>query len=52
MVLFPRTANFLAEVESELLRFPQGKTDDIVDSISQALAFKTWGYDTTLSWVG
>lgn len=52
MVLFPRTAKFLAEVESELLKFPQGKTDDIVDSISQALAFKTWGYDTTLSWVG
>ena len=52
MVLFPRTAKFLAEVESELLTFPQAKTDDIVDSISQALAFKTWGYDTTLSWVG
>ena len=50
MVLFPR-AKFLAEVEAELLTFPQAKTDDIVDSISQALAFKTWGYDSTYSWV-
>ena len=52
MVLFPRTAKFLSEVVAELLTFPQAKTDDIVDSISQALAFKTWGYDTSLAWVG
>ncbi|MEA2880563.1 MAG: hypothetical protein QOF14_5759 [Hyphomicrobiales bacterium] len=50
-VLFPSNASFLAELELELLRFPQGKNDDIVDSITQALGHK-WGYDTSLSWVG
>ena len=50
-VLFLRSAPFLTESEMELLRFPQGKNDDIVDSITQALAHK-WGYDTSLSWVG
>lgn len=51
LVLFPRAARFLAELETELLTFPQGKTDDQVDSISQALAYKP-GYDASLSWVG
>jgi predicted phage terminase large subunit-like protein len=51
-VLFPRNARCLADLESELLSFPQGKTDDQVDSITQALAFKAWGYDSTLAWVG
>ena len=41
----------LPEVIKELLMFPHGKTDDIVDSIMQALAFEKWGYDSTLSWV-
>ena len=50
-VQFPKDAPFMPEVEKELLSFPQGKTDDIVDSISQALAFENWGYDSTLSWV-
>jgi predicted phage terminase large subunit-like protein len=50
-VLFRRGAPYLPELEMKLLRFPQGKNDDIVDSITQALAHK-WGYDTTLSWVG
>jgi predicted phage terminase large subunit-like protein len=50
-VLFPKDQPFVSEVEKELLSFPQGKTDDIVDSISQALAFENWGYDSTLSWV-
>ncbi len=50
-VLFPRKAAFLAELESELLMFPQGKYDDQVDSLSQALSYKG-GYDTTMSWVG
>jgi predicted phage terminase large subunit-like protein len=50
LVLFPKMAPFLPMVESELLTFPQGKTDDIVDSISQALAHKP-GYERTLSWV-
>ena len=35
-----------------LLAFPVGKADDQVDSISQALAYKKSGYDSTLSWVG
>jgi predicted phage terminase large subunit-like protein len=50
LVLFPRAAPFLAALEAELLTFPQGKTDDQVDSISQALAYKT-GYDTSMRWV-
>jgi len=51
-VLFPKGAPFLAELEAELLTFPQGKTDDRVDSISQALAYEPSGYDSSLSWVG
>ena len=50
LVLFPRHAPFLPELEAELLAFPQGKTDDQVDSISQALSYKA-GFDPTLSWV-
>jgi predicted phage terminase large subunit-like protein len=50
LVLFPKGAPFLAELEAELLTFPQGKTDDQVDSISQALSFKL-GYDWTGSWI-
>lgn len=49
LVHFPKEAPYLADIEKELLTFPQGRTDDIVDSISQALAFKAWGYDYTLS---
>lgn len=51
LVLFPRKAPFLAQLETELLTFPQGKHDDQVDSLSQALSYKG-GYDTTMSWVG
>jgi predicted phage terminase large subunit-like protein len=49
-VLLPRGASFLAELEAELLTFPQGKTDDQVDSVSQALAYRP-GYDVTGSWM-
>ena len=49
--VFPKEARFLPQLEAELLAFPQAKTDDIVDSISQALAYKP-GYDSTLGWVG
>jgi predicted phage terminase large subunit-like protein len=52
LVYFPRTAPWLSALEAELLTFPQGKYNDQVDSLSQALAFKAWGYDTTMSWVG
>jgi predicted phage terminase large subunit-like protein len=51
LVLFPKGAPFLPELEAELLSFPHGKTDDQVDSITQALSHK-FGYDSTLSWVG
>ena len=44
LVLFPRAASFLAELEAELLVFPQGRTDDQVDSISQALAYQLSNY--------
>lgn len=50
-VHFPRAADFLPELETELLTFPQGKTDDQVDSISQALHYKSIRYDTSLSWI-
>lgn len=51
-VYFPKQASFLADLETELLSFPQGKHDDQVDSLTQALAFDAFGYDETLSWVG
>jgi predicted phage terminase large subunit-like protein len=50
LVLFPKGAPFLPELEAELLAFPQGKTDDQVDSISQALSFSL-GYNWTGSWI-
>ncbi len=37
--------------ERELTTFPQARTDDIVDSIVQALGFEKFGYDRTLKWV-
>jgi predicted phage terminase large subunit-like protein len=49
-VYFPRSAPYLADLEAELLSFPQGKHDDQVDSLTQALAFKAFGYDTTMEW--
>ncbi|ABE61679.1 Phage uncharacterized protein-like protein [Nitrobacter hamburgensis X14] len=51
-VYFPKQAPFLADLEAELLTFPQGKHDDQVDSLTQALAFNASRYDETLSWVG
>lgn len=50
-VYFPKSASYLGELEAELLTFPQGKHDDQVDSITQALAFKAYGYDASLEWV-
>ena len=51
LVLFPRDATFLAELEAELLVFPQGRHDDQVDSIMQALAYVPDAYDTSMRWV-
>ena len=50
-VHFPGGASFLPELEAELLAFPQARTDDQVDSISQALAYEPSGYDTSMNWV-
>jgi predicted phage terminase large subunit-like protein len=44
LVHFPKGASFLPELEAELLAFPNGKTDDQVDSISQALNHKLSTY--------
>jgi len=41
----------LPALKAELLSFPQGRTDDQVDSISQALAYEGTSFDTTYSWV-
>jgi len=51
LVLFPRDAPFLAELEVELLVFPQGRNDDQVDSITQALAYDPLAYDISMRWV-
>jgi predicted phage terminase large subunit-like protein len=51
VVQFPKHASFMSQVENELLSYPYGETDDIVDSISLALKYGGTGYDTTLSWV-
>ena len=40
LVHFPKGASFLPELEAELLTFPQSKTDDQVDSVSQAQSYK------------
>jgi predicted phage terminase large subunit-like protein len=50
-VRLPSRAPFRSIVEAELLTFPQGKTDDIVDSITQALSCDT-NYDLTGKWIG
>jgi predicted phage terminase large subunit-like protein len=50
-VHFPRGAPFLAELERELLTFPQARTDDQVDSISQALAYEPSRFDSSFRWV-
>ena len=53
LVLFPKRATFLPVLEAELLVFPQGPTDDQVDSITQALSYRPkYNYDSTMSWIG
>jgi predicted phage terminase large subunit-like protein len=44
-VLFPEVAPYMPDVERELLTFPQGRTDDIVDSICLALTAEKHGVD-------
>ena len=43
-VFFPKEAPWLADLEAELFAFPNGRHDDQVDSISQALAHKISEY--------
>ena len=50
-VHFPSGASVLPELEAELLAFPQARTDDQVDSISQALAYELSRYDLSMDWV-
>jgi predicted phage terminase large subunit-like protein len=52
LVLFPKGAAFLPELEAELLVFPHAKHDDQVDSITQALGYDPLAYDTSMNWVG
>jgi predicted phage terminase large subunit-like protein len=51
LVLLPSSAPWLAGLEDELFSFPQGRHDDQVDSISQALNYQGSSYDASLSWV-
>jgi len=44
LVHFPKNAPFMPDLLAELLAFPNGKHDDQVDSISQALAYKLSSY--------
>lgn len=50
-VLFPHGASFLQDLEMELLTFPQSRTDDQVDSLTQALAYDDSSYDESMSWI-
>ena len=50
-VFFPRDAAFLPALEAELLTFPQGKYDDQVDSVMQALAYEFSDYNFRSGWV-
>lgn len=44
-VYFPESADWLLELEDELLKFPKGKHDDQVDSCSQALLYLDQGHN-------
>ena len=43
-VYFDKNAAYLSILETELLAFPAGKTDDIVDALSQTLSYKFSSY--------
>jgi predicted phage terminase large subunit-like protein len=48
-VLLPKEASWLADFEYEMVKFPQGRFDDIVDATSQFLCFaRNRGYAPTL----
>jgi predicted phage terminase large subunit-like protein len=48
-VFFPKEAPWLADLEAELFAFPNGRHDDQVDSISQALGHNSPSYWTEAS---
>lgn len=50
-IWLPRNAPYLANLETELLTFPQGRHDDQVDSITQALAHGAMSYYSSMKWV-
>ncbi len=50
-VRFPVGTAYMSQVEQELLSYPHGTTDDVVDSIALALQHGGTGYDSTYSWV-
>ena len=51
LVRFPEGASFMPQVENELLSYPHGDTDDIVDSVGLALQHGGTGYDSSMGWV-
>ena len=48
-VFFPKEAPWLRDLEDELFAFPNGRHDDQVDSISQALGHKIAAFWTNES---
>ena len=48
-VFFPKETPWLGDLEDELLAFPNGRYDDQVDALFQALAYKRpsslWNYN-------
>jgi predicted phage terminase large subunit-like protein len=51
-VLFPKEASWLRDLEDELFAFPNGRHDDQVDSVSQALGHESSSYWTKESLEG
>lgn len=52
LLLFPKTAPWLDDLEHELFAFPGGRHDDQVDTLSQALGYDIYGgYDVTGRWM-
>ena len=51
-VFFPKEAPWLPDLEAELFAFPNGRHDDQVDSIGQALGYKSPSYWTNASLEG
>jgi len=51
-VFFPKESPWLRDLEGELFAFPNGRHDDQVDSISQALGYKSRSYWTKESLEG